>query len=175
VYGYFSQNGGPVIFADALEKLAHELRLLGARNFVVSFNEIRSPGDDPGVSIYFLLDKKSLAMACDRYTTQGANCRSLSHAVNAMRQLARHGGAAMMDRAFEGFAALPSPKSAAKRSWQDVLGLIDGVRIDAEVIEHRYRALAKELHPDAGGSHEAMSEVNVAREQALREIEALDL
>jgi hypothetical protein len=160
-----------VIFADALVKLGHELRLLGARNFVVTFNEIRSPADDPGISVYFSLGKKPLSMACDRYTTQGANCRSLSHAVNAMRQLARHGGAAMMDRAFEGFATLPSPKSAAKRSWRDVLGLSDGVRIDAEVIEQRYRSLAKEFHPDAGGSHESMLALNVAREQALREIE----
>jgi hypothetical protein len=108
-----------------------------------------------------------MVMACDRHVNQTDNYRSLGLAISAMCQRERHGGGAMMNGAFDGFAALPSPKSAAKRS---VLGL-DGIRIDAEVIEHRYRTLARKLHPDAGGSHEAMSELSFAREQARREIE----
>jgi curved DNA-binding protein CbpA len=36
------------------------------------------------------------------------------------------------------------------------------------LIEQRYRDLAKKLHPDAGGSAEAMAELNEARKEALR-------
>ena len=46
-----------------------------------------------------------------------------------------------------------------------------GVRPDApmEVIEASYRALAKSAHPDAGGSDEAMSELNEAMERVKTE------
>jgi hypothetical protein len=90
----------------------------------------------------------------------------------------------MRDRAFRGFAALPANAgpialgSGAKRNnWWDVLGLNlhrfrppNGiVRAD---IETAYRALTRKRHPDAGGSQEAMAELNAAREAALKEIKS---
>lgn len=35
----------------------------------------------------------------------------------------------------------------------------------------RYAVLAKERHPDHGGSNDAMAELNRARDEALKEIE----
>jgi len=158
----------PVTFTDARVKLLDELRLLGARSIILSCN--RFPTDDPGIAIYFTIGKRQMAMACDRYDNQAANCRSLGLNISAMRQLKRHGGGVMMDRAFNGFAALPSP-NVASRPWREVLGLTDNMRVDTETIDRCYRVLARKVHPDTGGSHEAMSELNVAREQALREID----
>ena len=37
-------------------------------------------------------------------------------------------------------------------------------------VQQAYRERAKECHPDAGGSHEAMSELNAALESGLAEI-----
>jgi hypothetical protein len=164
-YGNFLQ----ISLEGAIEKLARGLRLLGARNVVLSRNELDGVRD-PGVAIYFALARRQMVMACDRYVSQADNARSLGLAMSAMRQLERHGGGAMMARAFDGFAALPSP-DAATRSWREVLGISDGMRIDVETIDHCYRVRAKRVHPDAGGSLEAMAELNAAREQALREIE----
>lgn len=71
------------------------------------------------------------------------------------------GWAGILERAFTGFAALPPPKSP----WE-VLGIPVGSPSD--VIERAFRAKAMDAHPDRGGSHNLMSELNRAREDALR-------
>lgn len=43
----------------------------------------------------------------------------------------------------------------------------DGARVD---IDNAYRMLAKTRHPDSGGSHAMMAELNAARDAAMREI-----
>lgn len=168
---YSSSGRTMVSFAKARDQLYEELRKLGARSVVVSTNhkpdrygvptESKRRVDDPGVAVYFSLNNRALAMACDRFDNSAANMRSLGLAIEAMRQLDRHGGGTMMNRAFEGFAALPAPEN-----WWDVLQ----VRSDAdrEAIEANYRRLARDRHPDNGGSHEAMSRLNAARDEALR-------
>jgi DnaJ-class molecular chaperone len=77
-----------------------------------------------------------------------------------MGQLERHGGGAMMDRAFAGFGALPSPKSC----WE-ILGVSKSASLDD--ISRTYRSRAKEAHPDNGGSNSVMAELNKARDEAL--------
>ena len=48
-------------------------------------------------------------MAMDRFTSVAGNLRSLTLAIEAMRQLNRHGGGTMMERAFAGFVAIAPP------------------------------------------------------------------
>ena len=88
--------------------------------------------------------------------------RSLGLAIEAMRQLERHGGGTMMERAFSGFAALPPPRSC----W-DILGVPVGS--SRAVIEKAFRERAPAAHPDRGGSNADMAELNAARDRALRE------
>jgi hypothetical protein len=164
----FVHNGFPITFSAASDKLSSELRLLGARNAVLSYNPHNR--HDPGAAVYFTLGKRQMAMACDRYDNQAANLRSRSGSRSKRSvNFQRHDGGAMLDPAFVGFAVLPSP-DAPTRSWRDLLGLTDGMRIDKETIERLYRIRAKEVHPDNRGTHEAMTVLNVAREHVLREI-----
>ncbi len=162
-----------ITFAKARDKLYAELERLGATNVVISTNHKpdhrgipieRKRVDDDGVAIYFTLKKRALAMACDRYTSAAANMRSLGLAIDAMRQLDRHGGGTMMDRAFEGFSALPAP---GKAHWSTVLG----VPIDASIeqIDAAYQRGARECHPDVDGSDAAMAELNTARDRAIKD------
>lgn len=185
-YRFKSKSGDgwhrPVTFDVARKKLCDELDRLGAKGLVISTNlPLRNDGypraaatwgNDPGVAIYFIFKKRQMAMACDRYDAPSANLRSLGLGIEAMRQLDRHGGGAMMERAFAGFAALPPP--GYKRPWKDVLGLSDvpTVNISLATISNRYRELAAKKHPDKGGTETAMAELNVARDDALREIGA---
>ncbi len=165
----------PVSLESAYSLLREELMRLKAANIVVSWNyrhdqygfpiETEFAPKDQGVAVYFTLNGRAMVMACDRYQRAAANLRSLGLALEAMRQLARHGGGVMMERAFAGFVALPRPPSC----W-DVLGVEEGAsRAD---IERAFRDRAKKTHPDAGGSDNAMAELNAARDQALKEIAA---
>lgn len=164
----------PYTFAEARDALLEELRRMNATAIVLSTNYVissatglprgdRRAPDDVGVAIYFTRKAKPLVMACDRYTRAEENMNSLRLALEAMRQLERHGGGLMAEKAFTGFAALPPPKSC----WQ-VLGLSAAAsRAD---VDDAYRRLARDAHPDRGGSHEQMAELNAARDQAVRKI-----
>jgi hypothetical protein len=159
---------GQVAFAEARRKLADEMRLLGARGVVLSCDDSDWP--DPGVALYFKRNRQSLVLACDQFNNQAANCRSIGLNIYALRTLERHGGIALLDRAFAGFAALPPPPETVPRDWREVLGLRADQDVDEEVVERAFRARAVKAHPDAGGSHEAMTELNAARAQALDEL-----
>jgi hypothetical protein len=165
-----------VTFAKARDKLYAELERLGAGNVVISTNhkpdirgvpiESKRKVDDEGVAIYFLHHGKQMAMACDRFDTAAGNMRSLGLAIEAMRQLERHGGGTMMERAFSGFVALPS-----QANWKSILGFKPDEKPTRAQINERYRSKAGSAHPDQpGGSTGAMAELNMARDQALREI-----
>lgn len=163
-------------FDKARRDLLDELRRLGARNVVISsWLPLRQDGnpradvarrriEDPGVAVYFELRGRSMVMARDAYWNIHDNIRSIGLAIEHLRGLERHGGAVMMERAFEGFAALPPP---AKRDHWSTLG-IRPTR-DLDEIAAAFRLRAKDLHPDRGGDAGAMAELLDARSAAIRE------
>jgi hypothetical protein len=153
---------GPVSFAEAYVKLQDELRRLEAGNVVISCDrcEDERDGRDPGVAVYFTRNGQQLVIPCDRYRSSAHNLRSIGLAIQAMRQLERHGGSPMMDRAFTGFVALPAPQSCL-----EVLGVKQGASEDE--IHRAWRLKAKEAHRDNGGSNDAMARLNKARDEAL--------
>lgn len=161
-----------------ITKLQSELRLMGARNVVISSNvplrqdglpyasEISRRYDDPGVAVYFTLKGKALSMARDSYNTPWENIRSLILAIDAIRSIERHGGSTMMERAFSGFAAIAPP--SWKKPWRQVFGVEPTWRGDITAL---YREKAKNRHPDAGGSDSLMAELNVAYAEARADLQ----
>jgi len=161
-----------------IAKLQNELRLLGAQHVVISSNvplrqdglpyasEIGKRYADPGVAVYFTLKRKALSMARDRYNTPWENIRSLILAIEAIRSIERHGGSTMMERAFSGFAAIAPP--TWKKPWREVFGVGADWRGDITAL---YREKAKLRHPDAGGSDQQMAELNVAYDEARRDLQ----
>lgn len=168
-------------YEKARRQLYDELRLLGAKSVVLSSNvPIRQDGhpygdharriiDDPGAALYFDLRGKPMAMARDLYWTVHDNIRSLGLAIEHLRGLERHGGGVMMERAFSGFAALPPPGTPANKSWREVLA-VEATCQTLSVAEAAYRRLAAAHHPDRGGSHARMAEINAAIAAARREL-----
>lgn len=118
--------------------------------------------DDPGVAVYFERNGKPLCFACDKYDAVWKNMRAIQRTIEALRGIERWGSSQMLERAFTGFAALP-PKSMP--SCWDMLGVSCDAS-EAEVIA-AWREKAKTAHPDTGGSHEAMSALNDAKDIAL--------
>lgn len=161
-------------FPNGRDRLLEELRRLGADTVAVTTNmrvyvdgsgvpySDASEPDDPGAAVYFDLDGERKCIAIDRYNTVADNLAAIAATIDAMRGIERWGGARIMATAFSGFKALP--ERAGGRAWHDVLG------VDRECSlreAHRaFKRLAKERHPDTGGSEEEFRELSWAMEQA---------
>lgn len=118
---------------------------------------------DPGVAVYWKDGKQERCIAVDRYDRVQDNLAAIAATLDAMRAIERHGGAEILDRAFTGFAALPSPEQA----WQ-VLGV--GAHASPEEVERAYRLLASKHHPDRGGDSDQMARINAARDQLMEDL-----
>lgn len=170
-----------ITFDRARKLLRAELERLGAEHIVLSTNvKLRNDGEpsagaaerklsDPGVAVYFKFRGKSMVMAQDTFEGIAANMRSLGLAIEAMRQLERHGGGTMMERAFTGFAAIAPPDW--KKPWREVFGVKpDWTPTQPSDLTLLYRDKARLRHPDSGGSTQLMAELNVAYEAAKEEL-----
>ena len=157
-----------------VDRLLGELHRIGGEAAIISTNQpLRRDGlpyapkgriEDPGAAVYFTRDGRQYVMAQDRYELIQDNLRSLALAIEGLRQMERHGGAQMMERAFAGFEALPAPGS---HNWRHILGSdLENVG----QVERRFRELARERHPDHGGSESMMADLNAARDAAKLEL-----
>lgn len=173
--------GRDLTVAEGLKRVLDELARmgLGRDDVVVSTNlKLRLDGlprsdqrepDDSGCAVYWeTRDGGHKVMAIDQYAKVADNLAAIAATLEAMRAIERHGGAAILERAFTGFTALPAPD--AKRTWREVLGFTPSEGINADVVRARYRKLASERHPDKGGSAAAMAELNAARDAALEAV-----
>lgn len=173
-----------VTFARARDNIVHEVTLLaGGRwardpQIVISTNvALRRDGlplanqrqpEDVGVAVYFMYRKRQVSFACDRWWKIEHNMQAIAKTIEALRGIARWGTGDMLEAAFTGFTALAAPDSP--RTWREVLGVHPQVR-DIALVRQAYRRLAQQHHPDRpGGSHDAMSELNVALAAAEREL-----
>lgn len=162
-----------ISIADGVERVRGELARMSIRDddLVISSNlELRLDGfprsgqrepSDPGVAVYWRAGAVTRCMAIDRYDRVADNLAAVAATLEAMRAIERHGGAAILDRAFTGFSALPPPAPA--RAWWVTLG----VPADASpaTVETAYRRMRALHHPDRGGDAEAFHEVQLAYEQ----------
>lgn len=168
------QSKRPLTVADAVKRLQsavggftkphHNWRTEGlvvstnvpVRNDGFPYSNAREP-EDPGVAVYFHLDRRPLVFSCDRWKRVADNIAAEAATLEAMRGIERW-GVTETERAFTGFAALPE-KAMARTCW-----VILGVACDAppDVIKAAYKDACRRTHPDTGGSAEAFHEVQEA-------------
>lgn len=192
-YGQFAKRVGSkyasgyrvlekITVSQAIKRLLTELERFGIpEGEVVISTNVRTRLDglpysgekepsDPGAAVYWRDSGQSRCMAIDCYTKVAQNIAALAATIGHMRGIERHGGAAILNRAFTGFTALPAPIVAGmKRPWREVLDFGNGPANEAE-IKRNYRILASKHHTDKGGDNDKMAELNVARDEALQEI-----
>lgn len=176
----FNSGGKPLLFDYALGRLQRQSEAVTKRGqrwrmreMTLSTNfELRADGrprrdrgtpSDPGVAFFFELDGKPHLLACDRWDTIPGNIAAIAAHLEALRGQERW-GVATLHEAFAGHVALPAPEH-----WWQVLGLTAAA--PADLIQRRYRELARGAHPDTGGSEAAMARLNAARDAGLRSVE----
>lgn len=155
----------------AIDRLDDELRMLRASHVILSSNlelgirgnplsNQREP-DDAGVAVYFDIAGKPRVLACDRWTRVADNITAIAMHIRAIRAVDRY-GVGSMEQAFAGYTALP----ASPHDWWIVLQ----VSQDATTaqVDDAYRRLARQSHPDVGGSHDLMARLNAARDEARK-------
>ncbi len=188
IYGQFEGTPGRIMqeLIQELDRLVlgDKARTKTIRDFVVissnaprlksgelSANAMLQHYPDPGVAVYFKRKGNPTCIACDRYDRIWKNLRAIQRTIEAMRAIERYGGSGLLDQAFRGFEALPAPGDAQARTWREVMGFGPAGTPSAGDVDIRWRQLCKERHPDMpGGSHEAMAELNTARDHALKEL-----
>jgi hypothetical protein len=119
--------------------------------------------DDPGVVVRFNKDGEDMAAACDRWDSPRDNAQDLYHYLHETRMQEQR-GTVTAESEYEKLR-LPSGEGetvAAAPPAHDVLG----VEPDATQAEIRaaYKDRLKEVHPDQGGSAEALERVRDAYE-----------
>lgn len=120
--------------------------------------------NDPGVAAWFKMDGQWVAFGVDRFPDPAANVQAIHHIIEARRVELRYGGLAIVRQTFKSFLSLPAPVGS---HWSEVLGVARSAKADE--IEAAHRRLAKEHHPDRGGSTEMMAKINTARAAGLKE------
>lgn len=157
---------------DELEKLGvHQDDVIISTNLLTRLDGLPRSGQarpqDAGVAVYWQKSAKEpmRCMAIDRYDEVADNLAAIAATLDAMRAIERHGGAAILDRAFTGFTALPAPSQA--QPWWQVLDISQTASVDE--INAAWRRLSSIHHPDRGGSDAAMARINAARDAALKD------
>lgn len=164
-----------VTMAVARDGLFHQIFMMGGRYPVLSTNvALRRDGlpyanqpepADSGAAVYFERKGKQMVFACDRWDRVKDNVRAIEKTIEAMRGIERWGASDMLERAFSAFEALPPPDKT-QRTWREVLGFPPDAKPDCEGLHIAFRQKAKKAHPDAGGSADAMFELNKAYDAA---------
>jgi hypothetical protein len=168
----------------ACERIAKNLAMMGIQedDVLVSTNlRTRLDGGprsdqpqpvDPGAAVYWRKGEGApmQCMAIDRYTKVADNLAAIAATLEAMRAIARHGGAEILDRTFVGFAALP--EHASGPGWREVLGFSPETHVTSAGVRSRFNTLIKQLHPDIpeSGDREKYEALMQARDQAYGEL-----
>lgn len=164
--------------ADAISRVLDELRGFGVdrADVVISTNlDVRLDGlprsgqrapADPGAAVYWMNESGApRCMAIDQYDRVADNLAAIAATLGAMRAIERHGGAEVLDRVFQGFAALPAP---AGGNWWEVLSTSSTA--SADEIKAAFRNLARQHHPDSGGDAEKFIQVQQAYDAGLKAV-----
>lgn len=142
---------------DSLSKFAKDsgkklTDIIVSSNYSLSETKPR----ESGVAVYFTWDGERTCIPVDRYALVEDNLQAIYHCIEAKRTMLRHGGINLVKAAFRGYAALPDP---SQLSWRDVLGYQGD---DLEECRQKWKALARQHHPDKGGDPAMAAQINAA-------------
>lgn len=170
-------------YPDTLNLLFGEVQKLGGKHLVLQVDirerDIRADGlpranarhgENPGVIVSFESRHGPLRYATDTYTDWQDNLRAIALALGALRAVDRY-GVSRRGEQYTGWRAIAAPKpvfadAAAAETWMrgygaEMLGQPGGRW--AGSLSPLYKAMAKRMHPDAGGERAEWDRLDEAR------------
>ncbi|MGC3945321.1 MAG: hypothetical protein QM762_12545 [Chryseolinea sp.] len=128
---------------------------------------MRSQINDVGVAVYFKHNGEPVVLCCDQWDSVECNVSAVARTVESIRAIERHGVSDFIKRSFTGFKALPpqGKKWYQYFHWQE---LPSRTPEKAESMKTIYKSMAVRLHPDRGGDHNAMAELNHAYDEGQK-------
>lgn len=186
-------------FILARDYLLNSLRSLRADNVLVSTNVpltldgnpylmyADKPLDDPGVAVYFYINKTPYAIACDIWEYPKDNMRAIATSLNHLHALEKTGSPHIMLKALKAYcieeekvAPREKEEAAPKNQYEDeshrTIAWWDVLRVNRQAslteVEAAFRSLARKAHPDRGGSPREMAELNAAISEARTELKS---
>lgn len=122
---------------------------------------------DPGVAVYFELDKQPYCLPCDKWDSVAGNLAAVAAHLNAIRGIERWGVGDLRTQ-FAGFQALPDPDRII---WRDVFGYDKHAPPpSAQELANQFKLLRSKQHPDKGGNAQEFDRVMKAYELACKEL-----
>ena len=171
----FKSHGRDITISAAIDRLENQLVRLGATDSLLSSNlklgmtgvplSGQAEPKDRGVAVYFKLDGADRVLACDRYLSCAGNIAAIANHIDALRRIERY-GVGTVAQAFAGYAALPPPGAENRPPWRAMMEFGPNDRVTADVVQARYRSLAKLVATNEG----ALLNLNLARDAAMREL-----
>ena len=117
----------------ARDMLLTEIGRMGSQPIISTDQPLRNDGlpyasrkapEDTGVAVYFTRKGEQVCIACDKYQQVWENMRGITKTIEALRGIERWGSSNLLDQAFKGFLALPSPYVVTvpmSKSWWQIL------------------------------------------------------
>lgn len=121
--------------------------------------------DDPGVAVWFVWDGAYRCFAVDVYRSIAENLQAIHHVIEADRTKLRHAGIVFFKATFRPTAVVKM--ITGPKTWREILGLETGP-VTLDRINTAYRKRARQTH---AGDNVAILELNLARDEAVAEVE----
>lgn len=175
-------------------QIFEEMRLMGATDFTLSSN-MRWEGDRDyeasgfpvftdrrlslddynGIALFFNLDGKSHVITSDKFDNVWCNLKALHYTVRDIRRMERYGCMSDFGMGFAGYLLDYDPHAEKVGfDWREFMGVDSGID-DIDVVRERYHELGKVMHPDNGGTESGMKRLNMAFEEAKRDLAEVDV
>lgn len=122
--------------------------------------------EDPGVAVWFIWDGAYRCFAVDVYRSIAENLQAVHYVIAADRAKLRHAGIAFFRATFRPSAEVKM--ITGPKSWREILGLVNSGPVTVDHVNIAYRKRARQTH---AGDNVAILELNLARDEAVAEIE----